>query len=197
MIEYSLGLPEDQRTNAAELYDEAFGPKLRRAVGDTQQRIALLSASFVNPYAFCAHVDGQLVGLAGFQTSQGRLTGGITFGELVSLLGPARGAWAALIFSLYERRPLPGQLVMDGIAVRQDMRGHGIGTRLLDELARYAERQGYRSIRLDVIDINPDARRLYERYGFEPVKTEQFAYLRWLVGFGAATTMELKLPRIA
>jgi ribosomal protein S18 acetylase RimI-like enzyme len=104
-----------------------------------------------------------------------------------------RGNWAALIFSLYERRPLPGRLLMDGIAVREGLRGRGIGTRLLQQLSDYAAQQGYESIRLDVIDINPGARRLYERYGFEAIKTERFEYLRWLIGFGGATTMELKL----
>jgi ribosomal protein S18 acetylase RimI-like enzyme len=192
-IHYTLGLPEDQRTQAARLYDEAFGPKLSRAVSDQGRREALLAASLVNEYAFCALLEGQLVGLAGFQTADGSLTGGITYRALLEHLGLVRGNWAALIFSLYERRPLPGRLLMDGIAVREGLRGRGIGTRLLQQLSDYAAQQGYESIRLDVIDINPGARRLYERYGFEAIKTERFEYLRWLIGFGGATTMELKL----
>ncbi len=193
-IQYIQGLPEDQRADAAELYNEAFGLKLRRAIGDSQRTRDLLAASFVNSYAFCAIADGQLVGLAGFQTGDGSLTSGMTYHGLLTHLGPARGNWAALILSLYERHPAPGQLVMDGIAVRPDRRGYGIGNRLLDEVTRYAERQGYETVRLDVIDINEGAKRLYERYGFQAVKTERFEYLRWLVGFGGATTMELSLP---
>jgi ribosomal protein S18 acetylase RimI-like enzyme len=194
-IRYSQGLPDDQR--AAELYNDAFGPKLRPAIGDSERVLALLAASFVPLHAFCAIANGQLVGLAGFHTPEGSLTAGMTYRGLLSHLGLVRGNWAALILSLYERQPAPGQLVMDGIAVRPDRRGHGIGTHLLDEVTGYAAREGYRSVRLDVIDVNMGARRLYERYGFEAVKTERFEYLRWLVGFGGATTMELALPESA
>ncbi len=192
---YTRGIPEDQRAAAARLYDEAFGPKLSRAVSDPSQRVARSAASLVGEYAYCALLDGEIVGLAGFQTAEAGLTSGINYRGLLAQLGFVRGNCAALIFSLYERKPTPGQLVMDGIAVRQDMRGRGIGTRLLDELVAHAVQQGYESIRLDVIDINPAARRLYERYGFKAVKTEHFEYMRWLVGFGAATTMELSLPK--
>ena len=73
------------------------------------------------------------------------------------------------------------------------MRGRGIGTQLFERLRAYASEHGYASIRLDVIDTNPGARRLYERLGFEATKTERFGYLRWLLGFGAATTMVLHL----
>ena len=90
---------------------------------------------------------------------------------------------------LYERKPKEGQLLMDGIAVRQDARGRGIGTRLLDEFKAYGREHGYANIRLDVIDTNPGARRLYERLGFVATKTEHFEYLRWFLGFGASTTM--------
>ncbi|CAJ2376226.1 MAG: hypothetical protein IBGAMO2_240005 [Arenicellales bacterium IbO2] len=48
-------------------------------------------------------------------------------------------------------------------------------------------------MRLDVIDINPRARRLYERKGFVAVSTERFAWLRWLLKFGGATRMELRV----
>ena len=78
---------------------------------------------------------------------------------------------------------------MDGIVVHPEMRGQGIGTRLLSELNAFACQEGYNKIRLDVIDTNPAARRFYERNGFVATKTEHFGYLRWLLGFGASTTM--------
>lgn len=54
-------------------------------------------------------------------------------------------------------------------------------------------RQGYCALRLDVIDTNPVARRLYERVGFQPVRTERFPYMKWLLGFAAATQMQFDL----
>ena len=82
---------------------------------------------------------------------------------------------------------------MDGIAVQAGARGQGVGSRLLEEIANYAKEQGFSRVRLDVIDINPKARKLYERKGFKAVKTEYFRYLRWLLGFRGSTTMELSL----
>ncbi|WOV91645.1 MAG: hypothetical protein R1F54_03065 [Candidatus Zeuxoniibacter abyssi] len=45
-------------------------------------------------------------------------------------------------------------MMMDGIAACADVWGGGVGGRLLKELVAYATAQKYKSIRLDVIDIN-------------------------------------------
>ena len=82
---------------------------------------------------------------------------------------------------------------MDGIVVHSDARGKGVGNRLLEEVANYAKEHEFDRVRLDVIDINTKAKKLYERKGFKEVKTEYFPYLRWLLGFGGSTTMELRL----
>ena len=78
---------------------------------------------------------------------------------------------------------------MDGIVVDASARGRGIGTRLLNELTTFGKSNGYETVRLDVIDTNPSARRMYERNGFTATRTESFGYLRWLLGFGASTTL--------
>ena len=190
-VDYRLGLNEDQLKTAAELYDEAFGKKFAVAVKSHRCRLKLYEGAFEGKFAVSASVGTTLVGLAGFHTADGSLTGGITSKVLLNQLGFFRGLRAVVIFSLYERKPKPGQLLMDGIAVRSDYRGHGIGSQLLQELRNYARQNGFATIRLDVIDTNPGARRLYERQGFIAVRTERFPFLRWLLGFGGSTTMEL------
>jgi ribosomal protein S18 acetylase RimI-like enzyme len=192
-VTYALGFADTCRTDAAVLYDQAFGAKIAVAIPNRNIRISLLRECLLPNYALTAFVTNELVGLAGFHTPNGSLTGGVTGRRLLSQLGLIRGLWAAGVFSLYERRPEPGELVMDGIVVRDDMRGRGIGSHLLDHVARYAREHGFERIRLDVIDTNPAARRLYERKGFRPVHTQHFPYLRWLLGFGAATRMEFQV----
>jgi len=194
---YQIGLPEEYRSSAAQLYDDAFGAKFSVAIRDEEKRISLFEKGFKLDYAIVAISDNKLIGIAGLHTTTGSLTGGITYGGLVSLLGFIEGNWAALIFSLYERKPTSGELVMDGIAVHHDFRGKGVGSRLLDEVARYGEEHEFIRVRLDVIDINPRARKLYERKGFKVARTERFPYLRWLLGFGSSTTMELNLENMA
>ena len=192
-MRYQLGMPESCLASAASLYDEAFGQKFRIAIGSEQQRRSLLMDCFKREYAIVAMAGDKLVGIAGFHTTKGSFTGGIVYKNLVSLLGFIKGSRAALILSLYDRRPEKGDMLMDGIAVHQDYRGKGIGRRLLEELAVYAKEKGYNKLRLDVINTNPGARKLYERVGFEPVKTEWFPYLRWLLGFSGSTAMVLKI----
>lgn len=193
-ITYRVGLSERYRNSAADLYDEAFGEKFSRAISNRDKRISVLTRGVTLDYTIVAIADDRLVGLAGFHTAAGSLTSGITFASLISQLGFVPAMWAAMIFSLYERKPKAGELLMDGIAVNAKYRGHGIGTRLLDEIEKYAIKTGFKHIRLDVIDTNSGARRLYERRGFVAAGTEHFPYLRWLLGFGGSTTMKLALP---
>ena len=56
-------------------------------------------------------------------------------------------------------------------------------------LALIAAERGYRAVRLDVIQDNFRARALYERQGFQAVRTEELGVLRFLFGFASSTTM--------
>jgi ribosomal protein S18 acetylase RimI-like enzyme len=80
-------------------------------------------------------------------------------------------------------------LVVEAIAVAASMRGKGVGTQLLEAAFDFARQNGFKSVSLEVVDTNPDARRLYERLGFVPTKTRKYPYLRNLMGFSAATMM--------
>ncbi|MCP4647511.1 MAG: GNAT family N-acetyltransferase, partial [bacterium] len=153
----------------------------------------LFQECFHPGFSISAISNNKLIGIAGFHTPEGSLTGGITYKKLTSQLGLLKSIRAALILSLYTRKPSPSELVMDGIAVNYDARGKGIGGRLLDEVTAYATAKRFDKIRLDVIDSNARARKLYERKGFRAVKTDHFPHLRWLLGFGASTRMELPL----
>ena len=188
-VQVSAGTPESVRHRAAQLYDVAFGSKSSLAVPDKKRRIDLLAKGLVLEHSISAIANGDLVGLAGFSTSDGSLTGGIEYRSLLSDLGFVGGNRAAAVFSLYDRQSREGELLMDGIVVDASCRGQGIGTRLFSCLIELARERGYSTIRLDVIDTNPGARRLYERLGFVAESTERFEFLRWLLGFGASTTM--------
>lgn len=192
-ITIQQGFSDELRLSAAELYDAAFGAKLAIAIPNPISRMAILKAGFNPAYSFVAIRDGEMVGIAGFKTGQGALTGGISFRILKEKLGLWGAIRAVLVLALFQRNQVVGQLLMDGISVSPKIRGSGIGTKLLHNLIAYAKQEGNQSIRLDVINTNPAARRLYERIGFVSVKTKKFPYLKWLLGFGAATEMKYSL----
>ena len=188
-LTYQLGLPEKFRHDAARLYDEAFGQKFGLIIKNREQRIAVLADSVLPGLAIVALEEDRLAGIAGFHENGLSFFGGGSIKTLFKHLGFFRGLRAALLFSFFERKPFKGDLLMEGIVVDPMSRGKGIGTGLIDKLTEYAKENGFDWIRLDVIDINEGARRLYERKGFVAVNTDKFPYLRRLIGFGAATTM--------
>lgn len=195
-IQIQKGWNLEQADSAAELYEEAFGAKFTRAIPDKLKRIAILSKSFVPVFSFAATSGNDIIGIAGFQVSDGSLTGGIGAKKLIQELGFFSGLWACLVFSLFKRQPKARELIMDGIAVDSGFRGQGIGSELLDQIIHYAAENGFDSVRLDVIDSNPRARKLYELKGFVEVSSESFPYLKWLIGVSGSTTMVLKVENI-
>jgi DNA-binding MarR family transcriptional regulator/GNAT superfamily N-acetyltransferase len=68
------------------------------------------------------------------------------------------------------------------LLVEPDARGMGVGSRLVDECLRFAKRAGYRRIVLLTYDALADARRIYQRAGFQLATEEKtHAYGRDLV----------------
>jgi ribosomal-protein-alanine N-acetyltransferase len=57
------------------------------------------------------------------------------------------------------------------IAVREDFRGRGIGTTLLERALGVLRSQGAASVKLEVREGNDTARRLYREHGFEHRRT--------------------------
>ncbi|MGC4846017.1 N-acetyltransferase family protein [Micromonospora sp. DT15] len=64
--------------------------------------------------------------------------------------------------------PTPDPLTMDLISmwVHPDARGSGVGDRLVDEVARWAQERGAERLRLSVRTDNAHAKALYHRAGF-------------------------------
>ena len=82
---------------------------------------------------------------------------------------------------------------MDGIFVGAAALGKGVGTKLLNTLIEHAESHNFAAIRLDVIDKNHGAQRLYERIGFVEVANSDIGPLRHLFGFQKSATLNYSL----
>ncbi|MEU9847884.1 GNAT family N-acetyltransferase [Streptomyces sp. NPDC047985] len=182
------GIPEGVEVRVAELYWDAFGRKLGPALDPPDSAREFIARHLHHDRGVTALLDGEVVGVAGYRLGERALTGGGAR-DVLATYGAVRGLPRLALLALFSRTPAAHELVMDGIAVNPAHRGHGIGSLLLKEIVALAADHGCRRVRLDVIDINPRARALYERHGFSAARTERTPYLRGLMGFSAVTTM--------
>lgn len=189
-IVITRGFDRHERARAAALYWEAFGPKLMTCLGPTDRAIPFMCRILNPEFALSARNQaGDLVGLAGFKTSEGALADG-NLDDLRHSYGWIGGVWRAALLSMLERDLEPGTLLMDGICVSAEARGLGIGSALLDGIKAEAAERGLGRVRLDVIDTNPRARALYERHGFTEVRRETIGVLRHVFGFRQSATLQ-------
>ena len=109
--------------------------------------------------------------------------------ELRPHYGQIGSYWRGKIFDWLDRPERSDKLLVDGIAVAEAYRGHGVGTLLMSALERKAQELGKVSVRLDVIDRNVRARVLYDRLGYEVTGAHDLGVLRHAFGFRRATQM--------
>ncbi len=190
-ITIHLGVPEEHVAAATALYCEAFREKLAPFLGDQERAARFLATSLAPDRAFLALDGNQVVGLAGFKVD-GKGLYEPEFGRFFAEYGLS-GLMRIAGLLLLERAESPDVLLMDGIAVSPSVRGRGIGTRLLRAIEAHARDLGKTSIRLDVVDTNPGAKRLYERFGFEARRTTGTGLLGRLFSFKASTDMRKSL----
>ncbi len=183
------GLPDGLRPDAARLYWEAFGDKLKPVLGPETRALSFFERVIRADHCYVALDDlGQLIGLAGFKTPEGSFAGG-TRRDLSHIYGTVGAFWRGLLLWALNRDVDNDRFLLDGICVTGSARGHGVGSALIDRICDEGLLLGYRSVRLDVVDSNYRARALYERLGFVAVQTEHIGLLRYVFGFSAATTM--------
>lgn len=183
-----LGFHESQSNQVAEIYVTAFERKLTPLFDTTDTAISMVATELYAPCCFTAADEtGRVLGVAGFQ-HDGKSLVNFSARALMRRFGWFSGALRYGATLLFERKPDKTLLQMDGIAVHSEARGLGIGTQLFAALESFALQHGYRGVRLEVVDTNPHARRLYERLGFMAQRTAAYPFLR-SVGFTSVTTM--------
>lgn len=187
MIAIRDGAPEASRGAIARLLGDAFGGKLAAIHGPAPMPGFAIGLDLGR--CLVAMRGSAVVGVAGYALDSRRLMPTPGAWALLRARGPAGLAgWAAA--RLLNRPERPEVLLMDGIAVDAASRGRGIGTELLRAVRDLAARSGRPWLRLDVLDGNPGALRLYLRLGFAPVRVLRLGALgRRLLGCSAVTTL--------
>ena len=183
------GLAEADRLPAAHILYEAFRRKLGPLIGRPERVPNVLAAGLQPERALSACVSGTLVGVAGLHYG-GRRFLRVSWPECRRQLGVVRGLCGGLILELFWREACPpGQLRLPALAVAAAQRGLGVGSGLLQAAFALARREHFSAVRLEVVDSNVGARRLYERLGFAPVAEHHYPFLRGWLGFSSAVVL--------
>ena len=140
-----------------------------------------------------AEVDGQVVGVLELTARRERLSD--IWGQLQIMLrevGPLYTLRATVgLVLLHEETVVGDTAYISNIAVTADLRGQGIGWKLLESAEEWARAHGKGSLSLHVAASNP-ARHLYERFGFRLEKRIE----EWLTErlFGIRTWLYVVKP---
>jgi ribosomal protein S18 acetylase RimI-like enzyme len=188
-VSYGRRLPMAQRRAAAELYWQAFGTKLGRVLGPGPKALAYIERVLAPDHAFLALSEaGEVLGLIGFRTARGSFVAGGP-DDLRAIYGRFGALWRRGAMALLPHEQIVEGVVVDGLVVRPDMRGKGLGAALLETLCLEAQARGHAAVRLDVVEENLRARALYERLGFAVHGRRRHRLTRLLFDFGGVWVM--------
>lgn len=167
----------------------AFRRQLEPLLGRPEAVQRVLAPSLRPDRVLTASREGRPVALAGLHYA-GRNFIAVEPAVCLRALGPARGALGWLVLNLFWAGECPpGQVRLAALAVDPAHRGRGLGSQLLAEVLDGARAGRYRAVRLEVLDTNAGARRLYERLGFAVVGQHRYPGLRRWLGFSSALIM--------
>jgi ribosomal protein S18 acetylase RimI-like enzyme len=191
-----LGILTEHKEDAARLYAIAFQTKFKKILGSPEEVTQLLKDGINIQRGISAiSEDNELLGISGFHLNNTSLID-IKFKTFISKYGIIKGTFKYIVLvAIFSRKPdKKSQLLMDGIAVKEGNRGHGIGKQLFIALEKFSIQNKMNSIKLDVVDENPKAKKLYDRIGFVPIKYRKMPnFISELIGVGGVTTMVKEL----
>ena len=91
-------------------------------------------------------------------------------------------------------KPKSYQLHLESLAVTKKEQGKGIGTKLLNATINYAKENSFSQIKLEVVQTNPKAKKLYQKLGFKTSKITKIPYpFSYIIGFNDFEEMHLNL----
>jgi len=191
------GIPPELVAETAALLVDAFDQKVQHELRPrTPEQARRLAARSLTPdlgWVALAE-DGIVLGVIGIGM-RGRRFSHMSYCMLAEEFGPLGAVWRWM-FAFFEQvfvRPRKLQWRIEVLAVAESARGKGVGTDLVRAVIDAAREAGMRSVRLEVVDVNDDALRLYERLGFRSRASVPTGWLTAGGGYRAVCFMTLDL----
>ncbi|MQY62377.1 GNAT family N-acetyltransferase [archaeon] len=192
-LQIRFGVPKNQRYRVAKIFYETFEGTISKNFGNKNKFLLFTSKCLRDDRILVAFKDGLAVGFAGLQyDKKSFIDANLRQTLKIFGLGALRVALFGRMF--FFNKAAKNEILIDSIAVSANEQGKGIGSKLLQSTIDHAQSKGFSQIKLEVIETNQNARRLYERVGFKEAKVQKIPYpFSRLLGFGSVTEMVYRL----
>ncbi len=184
-----IELTDSFKNKLADIYFQAFGRKIAALIKPEYKAREIIIKSMNYDMALYALDDNKnLLGFLGFQTNYKEFIRYryINFREHFNPVSSFL-KWNILKLSI------PGlqktEIRIDSVAVDDSSRSKGVGTALIEHFFNFAKTNNFKKIYLEVVDTNPEAKRLYRRLGFNIKKRVNFYFFARRAGFSAEDVM--------
>lgn len=191
-VEIREGLAAEHEAGALRILHAAFAYKLRIGLDGPDDMVRLFEGQVDRSACWTAIVDGRIAGILTRQSSSEEFYN-ISTRRLLATFWPLKTLRVLFNFLLLNESPPRNALYVESIAVDAEIRGLGIGGKLMAEAEARARELGLPLLALDVIGDNHGAIRLYERLGYEIVKTTRGFLVKFVTGSDEVYRMEKQL----
>jgi ribosomal protein S18 acetylase RimI-like enzyme len=181
-------LPARLAERAADLYLCALADQLVPIYGAGPRARRALASGFNRHMCICAVAGDRLIGILGVQTAAADFLE-VTLSSLQPFYGIPGSLWRMALLALLHHSPVADEVHIDGVVVAPAYRGQGVGAAMITSLAAWATGRGLSMLTLEVVDANPQAKRLYRHLGFESVREQTVWPVGSLFGFRSSTVM--------
>ena len=191
-VEIRDSLAPEHEDAALRILHAAFAYKLRIGLDGPDDMVRLFAGQVDRSACWTAIVDGRLAGILTRQ-SAGEEFYRISTRRVLAAFWPLKTLRVLFNFFLLDESPPRNALYVESIAVDAEIRGLGIGGKLMAEAETRARELGLPLLALDVIGDNHGAIRLYERLGYQIVKTTRGFLVKYVTGSNEVHRMEKPL----
>ncbi|WP_300667793.1 GNAT family N-acetyltransferase [Desulfoluna sp.] len=190
-------LPEPLKESSIKVFIDGFGQKIDHLMlnphdSNQAKRVYRDGADFTSGiYALC---EGKLVGLIGLQFQRQKFIH-LNLTTLHQEFGFWGGVTRKLSGSVFkDLHPLKDdELRVQVISVAGSFRGTGVGHRLLEALFAWGKARHLTCVRLEVVNTNPQAKKLYHELGFTRCGWLPYGPIASKAGFSSQFLMKKEL----
>jgi ribosomal protein S18 acetylase RimI-like enzyme len=189
-VKYCEHLPPEFKLPAVRLYLSALEEKLMPILGGFERAVQVLNQNIDLDHCLAALCNDRLVGILGMQTREGSFWNP-TLKSFITEYGLVGGLTKYGGLSLLHHETDSDEWYIDGIAVEAEMRGQGVGTKLLGQLEHRARTNGIYKITLEVINTNHRAEALYRRLGYCEINRANLWPFNRIYGFPFESAVQM------